>query len=299
MTIPNNLGLLKHLTVLAVPLAGIVFAAPAATAEATLQANAASDPITLDGNTSDWNGISGITVPLTGQGGVDAVEIKAVVRGDTIYMLAVWVDSTEDILHKPYGWDEASQSYKKLKRMEDRLAISLRMSGSFSHDKTDGSEFVADVWHWKASRSNPAGVAHDKMWKVSLKPFEKGKAVDEQGRELKTTDGRPLYIARPSDAGDRLYKPVKYDVKQGDVMPRYEVNMSPSGSIADVKAKGVWRDGRWYLELARKLDTGNSDDAVIPASGSIEISIAAFDSVGGAKHSVSEKLVLKTQSNSS
>ncbi|MDH3595431.1 MAG: ethylbenzene dehydrogenase-related protein [Rhodospirillales bacterium] len=299
MTDPKDFGLLQGTAISAAVLAGIAFTAPAARAEVTLQAAAAGAPITLDGDISDWNGVSDITVPLAGDGGVDAVELRAVVRGDTIYVLAVWDDPTEDILHKPYGWDEASQSYKKLKRMEDRLAISLRMSGNFSQNKMDGSEFVADVWHWKAARSNPAGVAHDKMWKVSLTPFEKGKDVDEKGGALKTPDGRTLYIARPSDAGPRLYKPVKYDVKQGDVMSRYEVNTSPSGSIADVKAKGVWRNGRWYLELARKLDTGNPDDAVIPASGSIEIAIAAFDSVGGAKHSVSETIVLKTQGGSS
>ncbi len=82
-------------------------------------------------------------------------------------------------------------------------------------------------------------------------------------------------------------------------MPRYQVNMNARGSIADVKAKGVWRNGRWYLEIARKLDTGHPDDAVIPASGSIEIAVAAFDAVGGAKHSVSEKFVLRTQGGSS
>ena len=82
-------------------------------------------------------------------------------------------------------------------------------------------------------------------------------------------------------------------------MPRYQVNTSPTGSIADVKAKGVWRDGKWYLELARKLDTGHADDAVIPAAGEIEIAIAGFNGVSGKRHSVSETLVLKTSAKGS
>jgi hypothetical protein len=102
-----------------------------------------------------------------------------------------------------------------------------------------------------------------------------------------------------SDDGDRLYKPLKYDAKQDDVMPRYQVNMTAQGSIADVQAKGVWRNGRWYLEMARKLDTGNADDAVIPAAGNIEIAVAAFNHIGGKNHSVSEKLVLTTGGSSS
>ncbi len=263
-----------------------------AVAEQTLTAPSIDHAITLDGDMGDWDGIAGTTVPLTGKGGVDSVELRAAVHGDMIYVLAVWEDSSKDILHKPYKWDEGSKSYKKTKQMEDRFAISLRMSGEFSANKIGGSLFVADVWHWKASRSNPAGLAHDKMWKVSDEPFKKGK-------EFKTEDGKTVYVGRMSDAGDRLYKPLKYDAKQDDVMPRYQVNMTAQGSIADVRAKGVWRDGRWYLEMARKLDTGHADDAVIPAAGKIEIAVAAFNHVSDGKHSVSEKLVLTTGAKSS
>ena len=258
-------------------------------AEGVLAAPTVDNAINLDGDTGDWNGIAGITVPLKGNGGVSSVDLKAVVHGDMIYMLAVWEDSTEDLLHKPYKWDDASKSYKRTKAMEDRFAVSFRMSGKFSANKIDGSEFEADIWHWKSSRSNPAGVAHDKMWKVSTEPFKRAK-------KFTTADGKDVYVARPSDGGDRLYKSAKYDVKQDDVMPRYVVNMDPKGSIADVKAKGVWRDGRWYLELARKLDTGHADDAVISASGTIEIAVAVFNSVSDDNHSVSEIISLATGS---
>lgn len=242
--------------------------------------------ITVDGDIGDWDGIAAMSVPLKGKGGVDKVELRAAVHGDMIYVLAVWDDPTENAAHKPYAWDDASQAYKKTKEMEDRLAINWKMSGNFSANKIDGSEFEADVWHWKAGRSNPAGLAHDKMWKVSKSPFKKAK-------KFKTPSGGEIYMARMSDKGDRLYSSTKYDKKEQDVMPRYKVNMSATGSIADVKAKGVWQNGRWYLEMARKLDTGNPDDAVIPVGGEIEFAIAAFNSVGGKKHSVSEILVLK------
>ena len=256
-------------------------------AESVLAAPTVGNAIILDGETGDWNGIVGITVPLEGNGRVSSVDLKAVVHGDTIYMLAVWEDSTEDILHKPYKWDDASKSYKRANVFEDRFAVSFRMSGNFSANKIDGSAFESDVWHWKSSRSNPAGVAHDKMWKVSTEPF-KG------ATKFTTPDGKDVYLRRSSDSGDRLYKSAKYDVKQDDVMPRYVVKMNPKGSIADVKAKGVWRDGRWYLELARKLDTGNADDVVISSSGTIEIAVAVFNAVSSVNHSVSETISLAT-----
>jgi hypothetical protein len=259
----------------------------AANAQQVLPAANVSQAIVIDGNTEDWNSVRGITVPLAGRGGVGSVEMKAAVRDGRIYVLAVWADSSENILHKPFKWNEASGSYKKDAAKEDRLAISFKMSGDFSMNKIGGNEFEADVWHWKASRSNPAGIVHDKMWKISKKPFEKAK-------EWPTPDGNVVYLARPSDAGDRLYKPLKYTEKQGEVMPRYEVNLSPSGSLADVEAKGVWRDGHWHLEMSRKLDTGHDDDAAIPESGTIEMAIAAFNNVDSGKHSVSEVVILQT-----
>lgn len=280
---------MKSLKVIAIPatLAAAIGLAGPAMAQQSLEAKATDQSIELDGDASEWTNISGLTVPLTGKGGVASVEIKAAIKGDMIYVLAVWPDSSEGKYHKPYKWNESAQSYKKGKEKEDRFAISLKMSGDFSANKLDGRAFEADVWHWKASRSNPGGLAHDKFWKVSAEHFDKAK-------KFKTKDGKKVYLARKSDAGDRLYKPVKYDAKQGDIMPSYAVNTGAKGSIADVKAKGVWRDGKWYLELARKLDTGHADDAVIPAAGKIEVAIAVFNAVGGKKHSVSETIVLKT-----
>jgi hypothetical protein len=76
------------------------------------------------------------------------------------------------------------------------------------------------------------------------------------------------------------------------------------GSIADVQAKGVWRDGRWHLDLSRLLDTGHDDAVVIPADGTIPFAVALLDAVSnnvvdGGAHSVSDLLVLETRAASS
>jgi hypothetical protein len=207
------------------------------------------------------------------------------------YMLAVWEDAEESKLHKPYRWNEESQSYKATKIGEDRFMVSLAMRGPFTAIKLDGSEFTADVWYWKSQRSNTAGLAHDKNWRVSPQPFEKGES-------FRGPDGNTVYLKRSSDSGDKLYSSIKYDAKQDDTMPRYKVNMAAQGSVTDVKARGVWRNGRWYLELARRLDTGHADDAVIPAAGTIEISFAVANGTTGGDHSVSQKYVLNTRAGS-
>jgi hypothetical protein len=289
-------------------LPGILFAAatlaaspvssePAMPAGPILTANAIDHPIQLDGEIADWEGVPGTLVPLSGRGGAEQVELRAVIRGDRIYMLASWDDESKNDLHKPYQWSEASQTYEKTEVMEDRFAISMAMSGDFSANKLDGREFTADVWHWKANRSNPIGLAHDKMWQVSRTPFE-------QSRAFQTENGETVYLHRPSDAGDRLYKPVRHYVKKAEIMPLYELDGAARGSIADVQANGVWRDGRWYLELSRLLDTGHDDDVVIPANGTVPFAVALFDGVSnnivdGGAHSVSELLVLETRAASS
>ena len=252
-----------------------------------LAAQTAGPAITVDGDLGEWNAVEGIIVPLTGRGQVDSVELKAAIRGDRIYIMALWDDTTESRLHKPYQWDETAQAYRRTKQVEDRFAITLAMAGDFSENKLSGAEFTADVWHWKASRSDPAGVAHDKMWRVSRTAFPKAK-------EFRDVQGETIYVARPSDKGDRLYRPVKYTEHTEEIMPRYEVNLSAAGSIADVEAKGIWRNGRWHLEMSRKLDTGNPDDAVIPKAGHIEIAVAAFNDVDGRYHSTSGKIILQT-----
>ncbi len=255
----------------------------------TLYAPKVEHNIVVDGNVDDWADVPGSTVSFTGDGGVSSAEIKWAIRGDTVFMLAVWADSSQNVLHKPYKWDEAKKAYVKTKEKEDRFAVSLKMSGDFSSNKIGGSEFEADVWHWKASRTNPAGLAHDKWWKVSAKPFDKGE-------EFEGENGKTIYMGRMSDKGDKLYKSMKFDAKQEEVMSRYRVNMKAQGSIADVKAKGVWRDGHWYLEMKRPLNTGNADDAVIPEAGEIEIALAVFNSVDSESHSVSKVLTLRTGS---
>ena len=263
-----------------------------AQAETTINAARLKAPITLDGNIDDWAGIAPVTVPLSEvgrKGGhVSSVEIRTAVHGDMFYMLAVWEDSDESKLHKPYRWDEASQSYKATKIGEDRFMVSLPMEGPFTDNKLDGSEFTADVWYWKSQRSNTAGLAHDKNWRVSPEPFKKAE-------RFRGPDGNTVYLKRSSDAGDKLYSSLKYDTKEDELMPRYKVNTAAQGSIADVKARGVWRNGRWYLELARKLDTGHDDDAVIPAAGTIEISFAVSNGTTGGDHSVSVKYMLNTR----
>lgn len=76
-------------------------------------------------------------------------------------------------------------------------------------------------------------------------------------------------------------------------MPKYELASQPQGSIADVKAKVVWQNGVWRLELSRKFDTGHIDDVRFELNQSIRGGIAVFDASENENHIISETLLFQ------
>ena len=54
----------------------------------------------------------------------------------------------------------------------------------------------------------------------------------------------------------------------------------PSGSRADVRAKGQWQDGRWTIEFARPLQTGHSDDIAFRMDRRYRFGVSRFEIAG-------------------
>ncbi len=249
--------------------------------------NLPSPPV-IDGSGSDWTQIPATKVQLqnnksNGKANITSVDVKAGVNGDSVYFMLQWEDDDMDAQHKPYVWDEAKGKYIAGKQREDRLAIQFGMTGEYDVNWFSGKLFSADTWHWKAARTNDLGIAQDKMTVISDKKSKKT-------YKAKASNGSIIYIKRSSDKGTKLYLTKRYATKDKDIMPKYIMASSVSGSIADVKAKGVWENGKWTLELSRKLDTGNSDDAVFNKGQNTVGGIAIFDHSGNEDHSHSNKI---------
>jgi hypothetical protein len=58
----------------------------------------------------------------------------------------------------------------------------------------------------------------------------------------------------------------------------------PTGSRGDVQAAGLWKDGVWYVELKRALNTGNADDVQFAMNQNVTFGIALMDNGGGEMH---------------
>ncbi|WP_444946142.1 ethylbenzene dehydrogenase-related protein [Microbulbifer sp. VTAC004] len=173
------------------------------------------------------------------------------------------------------------------------------------------SEQVHDLWHWKAVRSNKMHLADDnfigKPDKVrpGARRYTAGYQQDskESGAyrmnwkwyspttitpkrlPAKIDQLAPYQYSLPhSQSPDWTiswfdYQPYSSSHDQfplGTLMPSvlYTSNRF-EGDRADVRARGIWRDGHWSLELVRKLDTGSSQD--IPIVDGICMWVSAFD----------------------
>lgn len=278
---------MKHLSY--ITLAALILTGPLSAQTITVQP--LSKAPVLDGQGDDWGEVKAIVIPLhksipTAKTTVTQVTLKAGTFGEDVFFYAQWADPTESLQHKPFVWDEAQQKYVEGTQREDRLAIEFRMEGDYSTDWLSGKSFTADMWHWKAARSNPTGYADDQRTIISQDKLLRA-------YETKTNDGKPLYILRPWDEGDMPYTTKRYSQKQEAMMPKYVINPTAKGSTMDIQAKGAWRDGNWHLELKRKLNTGHSDDVVFNLGQSVVGGIGIFESSDNDDHAISDGLEFK------
>jgi len=240
----------------------------------------------LDGNADDWQNVPAVQVSVNPTTEGDAknysgsikVDVRSGTFGDSVYFFVEWPDDTKDDTHKTLQWSEDKDGYVTGKDLEDRFIMKFDMGGDFRHCMMAGTEYKADIWHWKAYRSQGAGVAHDKMHIFSFNQIPKAKKHPAR-------NGKEIWVARPGDKGDKLYKTQKPLDNIGDTVPKYIVNPNAKGSVADIKSAAKWANGKWSLELTRKLDTGHDDDAKLAKGQSYGSALAVFNHTGDDHHS--------------
>ncbi len=177
----------------------------------------------VDGLSDDWKEVPEITIPLRPITANTAVEAKKVMLmagyyADTVYFHLRWPDSEENRVHKPYVWNKQKKRYVRGPQREDRFSIQFAMEGKYTADWLSAENFKADMWHWKASRTAPLNIVHDKMTIVSSKPLIRA-------TQLKRPDGGITYVLRPTDAGIQPYTTKRYRNLEQQVMPKYQLNL--------------------------------------------------------------------------
>lgn len=243
----------------------------------------------VDGDLGEWEGIPFQEIPITptlkqdrkNRVGKQNVELRAGIFDGRFYLAARWPDATKDDSYRPWRWRDGR--YKRLEKHDDQFAVRFHMSGDYDACMLGKSSYRVDVWRWSAGRSNPAGMAEDQMHTLSMEPME-------DASEFMGPHGM-VHILKRSDAGERFFANTPAPKSQGqDEEPGITQQGAGSGSLVDVTAKGIWRDGFWHLEMSRALNTGHEDDAILGQGKIIQGAIAVFDGEGDEHKSVSGTL---------
>lgn len=202
------------------------------------------------------------------------IKIKSVYSYSTIYFLVSFPDKDESRTHRSWIWNKEKQMYEEGPDREDVFVFKWKMDDTVKDISVfSDTPYAADVWYWKACRSDPEGYADDKIQRLYNYQVK-------DGFEVTSNSGKKMYLHRQGDNGRSTYKTNIFVEYQGDLIPRYTLR-SPQFSRADVKAKGMWQDGRWTIEFARALDTGNGDDVnFLPIDRSYEFGVSRYEIAG-------------------
>jgi hypothetical protein len=238
------------------------------------------------------------------------VTLNAMDDGFYFYLAATWADDTESIAKKQWFYDGSTWTQSE---NEDRFGIIFDMGlndpeGPSCATMCHGDGLMrtnygfVDVWHWKAYRSNPMGVADDKRWATDDRHSDDGTssysdngpdasdlpefmAVGDPGVnvdfivEAASLGNFDPYSVMSSTSAEATAFDQGAVFSNGDVIPGYVLRTS-SGDRGNVMAAGKWNNGVWTVEF-RRVNSGSDYDFAVPSGGTVDFTHEIFDNTGG------------------
>lgn len=261
---------------------------------------------------AEWDGLwldAGLSRAKTGKDlaifdfGIASADVKAAFDDAAVYFLVSWADATENRLREEWSFDGGA--WERSRNNEDRLVMSFEIGGSFPPHQTAGCAAAChvkerlgdvtpaglahrfdmhtsdageklDVWHWKATRSNPLGFADDQyIDSVRRRADDPTDFVQTNQRAVPDAGPEPAFMAAggvnanvdyvfTADAGTPTAVPFDgTGALPGARIPGY-VHQLAGPARAHITARGAWRAGRWTVELRRALTTNDLNDVQFP-----------------------------------
>jgi hypothetical protein len=243
--------------------------------------------------------------------------LRALHDGNRLFVLAEWLDSNEDRRYRPWrrtgdGWqplvtnpsDENVYTEDKFSLIFpiepdpwfDRFGCAASCHAGGGRDYGyKGTPHLLDVWHWKATRTDPVGQVDDQYWsQVDFDARNLGRLNDP-----KQSGGYESNVSE--DGSHPAYLPARLKLVRDGIIPReHAVEYTPEAAAAippgtiipgivaspmigdrgDVRCVSEHADGRWRLYMERALDTGSPYDAPLTPGESLPFTAAAFDHTG-------------------
>jgi len=199
--------------------------------------------------------------------------LKCLYDDARIYIKASYSDTTQSRTHKTGVWNQEAGLYDHGTDREDTLVLKWNMDDN-KGDLSLSSDipYKADIWYWKAYRTDPMGYADDKSQVYSYERLKKSKKrISKRGNRF--------FLVRRGDKGQSAYKPIIHITHFHDEVSSYS-HRNPSGSRADIKAKGRWSKNKWTIEFSRLLDTGNADDVRFRTNRQYQLGVSRYEIAG-------------------
>ena len=237
----------------------------------------------VDGKGTDEVWKSTLPVLITDRTSNETILLRSVHTDDRVFFLVQYPDKAENRLHEPWIWNESERKYVEGPHREDTFVFKWNMmSKDVNLSNFSDDDYRADVWYWKANRSDPVGHADDKMQILSSTPGEKMANGGEanEAKKLISFTGKERYLRRISDSGQGTYRKLQAPQQKTDQVINRFLPLQPVGSRADVKARGEWSNGFWFIEFSRKLRTGHDDDCQFSIGKPILFGVSIFSLYG-------------------
>ncbi len=257
-----------------------------------------SQPPLIDGELSEWAGENWHLLSLKPAMTNDtqklpeeiSLQIKTAIIGEIFYVAAKWPDSSHSVEYKNWVW--RGNKYHRDKKLDDMFALRFDMAGDYNQCMISKSNYSVDVWLWSSGRSNLTRYAEDMNHHISTRLIENAAEYEYKNE---TGPATIIYIKKKKDSGVAAYKNVRIKRKKnrGKKLNSIKIIDNPSGSIIDVQAKALWSEGFWHLEMARKLNTGNTDDVDLSSRDNIKGAIAIFNHNSAEHKNKSSTLLFK------
>lgn len=201
------------------------------------------------------------------------ITIKAVYTDTEFFVQVRFPDIDESRTHKSWIWNKGREIYTVGHDREDIIIFKWNMEP----DPVDLSIIAdnphhADIWYWKACRTDATGYADDKSHLLS-------QTEERDATKIVSRSGKTMYLLRKSDDGTSAYRIDLITDYGGKTLPRY-ILQQPTGSRSDVKAKGVWENGTWTIEFRRNFITGHQDDVQFTTARKYLFGVSRYEIAG-------------------
>lgn len=208
--------------------------------------------IPLDPTSKVWNNVKEVEITLAGQAvttpseltpSVEKIKIKSINNGEEIAFLLIWDDKTKDI-------------FRTNNKFSDAVAVQIPYHADPTTPITMGEPGKGVlILHWQAFRQENIEHGYSDLGKIepnyaidwyphAVPPYNYPEDWHNQ-YALNYIGGEKTYLK------NTLNTPVREIVAEGFGSTTWKTIQSSDG-------KGIYKDGKWYVEIKRKFFVGNT-----------------------------------------